>query len=189
MPERKRLRASGGAKGLSESSDLTEHDEDEAQLRQTIHKVGTAYADSSKTFGPTQEDVAMRAEEKDIPIGQARAELWKECRPDRESLTAEALKLMRPKLSKPVRQKLGIPAAGRPAGSKSQPPEWSKDELYRRLKGMIRSCNQKGVDLTQKRAAELLDYPNAKKLYRLLKSFGEERDWRTLVTDILIEKS
>lgn len=153
-------------------------------MRRVINRLGAAYAASGKTFGPTQEDVAKRAEEKDIPVHQARAELWEECRSVRERSVESDLKLMRLQLSKPVRRQLGIPGAGRPAGSKKSQIAFSKAELYKKLKYLIRLHEESNLRLTRGQAAKALGLKYPEKLSRLLKNLGEERDWRELVDDL-----
>jgi hypothetical protein len=96
-------------------------------------------------------------------------------------MAAAALKLMKPKLSKGVRKKLGVKGAGRPEGSKSKKAKIGKEDLYKKLSYSARISSESGIDLTQEKAAQVLNLGGARQLRLLLRQYGDKRKWRDLI--------
>ena len=90
--------------------------EEDRELTENQIKVAQVYSDTRKTFLPKPEDIQKRAKEKNISFNEARREVRSEIRPLQQQMVATALKLLKSKLSKGVRKKLGVKGAGRPEG-------------------------------------------------------------------------
>ncbi|MDT5158592.1 MAG: hypothetical protein QOH51_2949 [Acidobacteriota bacterium] len=143
---------------------------------------------AAKRMFVSEFDVKKRSAEKGIPFVQARRELLGESKRERGALVNKSLKLLAPLLSKEARQQLGIKGVGRPVGSKSLNIKYSHSELYLKLAAFIKAYYaQEDKEPTQDKAAKALGLKYAKKLQRLLGSFGETRDWRELVETLLAE--
>ncbi len=134
-----------------------------------------------KVTKPFRVEIEDRAKEKNITFIEARRELINEAEQLQGKLISKTGKLLKPKLSKNVRQKLGIKNAGRPQGSKRKHIKYSKAKLYKKLEEYIREVE----DPTQENAAKALGLGSAKTLKRYRETYGDKRDWRVLVKEIL----
>jgi hypothetical protein len=156
--------------------------EDERELAEYLLKSFDEY----KSSRPKDYEVIRRARKKDISFYEANKELRSEAKTSQKESIGDFRKRMKPHLSKNVRAKLGFKDAGRPSGSKSKNVKYSKAELNTKLENFITSYfNEQGEEPTQQEASKALKLGYAKALQWLRQSYGDKRDWRILVREVL----
>lgn len=162
--------------------ELNELPEEDREFTECLLKAANVY----QALRPKDHEVIKRASEKGITFHDARIELRDEARTLQRKMGESFLKHITPELSKNAREKFGIKSAGRPKGSKKLEVKYSKQVLAFKMSEFINSYfEQEGKEPTQDEAAKALGLGYAKKLYRLLRDYGETRKWTVIVDEVL----
>ena len=165
-------------------AELNELPDEDREFTEYLLKAANIY----KALRPQDHEVIKRSKEKGITFHQARIELRDENKILQKKMTESFIEHIASQASKSVRERFGVKGAGRPKGSKNQKVKYSKAELAFKVSEFINSYFElEGKEPTQEEAALALGLRYGKKLYRLLKGYGETRDWRAIVEDVLAQ--
>lgn len=158
--------------------------EDLDEETHALLKLARTYTEAKRLVA-SQEDITQRSKEKGIPNYQARRELLDESKSEREQFVDEAKKIIKKRMSKDTKQKLGIKDVGRPEGSKNITEKMSRSDFYKKLEYLAKSKNRVGEELTQAEAAKALGLGGTRQLRRKFEDYSDERKWKDVVANLL----
>lgn len=145
-------------------------------------------ARARKIIKPLKIDIEKRSKEKNITFVEARRELISEAAKLQSEIISTTRTALKRKLSKGVRENLGIKGSGRPKGSPNKSIQESRDKFYNKLKEVIKNNYLSENETTMEDAAKALGLGRARQLRRKLREiYKDSRKWKELVQDLLAE--